>query len=427
MVERIENAANSQFVRELRRALRHLYDPDELRRNTLARLFPQGPHQSSGSLQQILISAIEALRPGSGTSPQSSAWRTYQLLFRRYVQQFRQAEVARVLGLSLRQMGRQEVLAHRVLADYLWQHYELGGETEGSQPALSAVSDTSRPSELGTLQREDELRWAEESLAQEPVSPAELIQGLLDTVAPLARELQVRLLQSVAPDLPRLVLRAAALRQALLNLMALAVQCVPGGEVSVIAQINSGQMSIDLRPHAEQSAASSLPDDLDETIDMARQLVTLSGGTVQMAGGEGDACPFTLHLDLPALEPVPVLVIDDNHDALRLLQRYLAGTRFAFVGASDAQQALEAAQKLAPQAILLDVMLPGVDGWEILGRLREHPSSRSVPIIVCTILPQEKLALAFGAAAFLRKPISRPELLAALEGCTARPSPGCCS
>jgi len=63
----------------------------------------------------------------------------------------------------------------------------------------------------------------------------------------------------------------------------------------------------------------------------------------------------------------------------------------------------------------LDVMLPGIDGWELLGQLREHPQTSCIPVVVCTILPQEPLALALGAAAFLRKPVSREALLSALD------------
>jgi CheY-like chemotaxis protein len=60
-------------------------------------------------------------------------------------------------------------------------------------------------------------------------------------------------------------------------------------------------------------------------------------------------------------------------------------------------------------------MLPGVDGWEILGRLREHPTTSSVPVIISTILLQEDLALSLGAAGFLRKPFTQTALLAALD------------
>jgi CheY-like chemotaxis protein len=98
-----------------------------------------------------------------------------------------------------------------------------------------------------------------------------------------------------------------------------------------------------------------------------------------------------------------------------LMHRYLEGTRYRFVGVRDPEQALTQAQALSPHLILLDVMLPGVDGWEVLGRLRENPVFRSIPVIVSTILPQEQLALTLGAAAFLRKPASRETLLRTLD------------
>jgi CheY-like chemotaxis protein len=85
------------------------------------------------------------------------------------------------------------------------------------------------------------------------------------------------------------------------------------------------------------------------------------------------------------------------------------------VGTPDPEQALLLAEAESPEIIVLDVMLPDTDGWELLGRLRAHPLTRQTPVIVCTILPQEQLALALGAAAFLSKPISRPALLAALD------------
>jgi CheY-like chemotaxis protein len=152
-----------------------------------------------------------------------------------------------------------------------------------------------------------------------------------------------------------------------------------------------------------------------ENIEMARQLVGLSGGSLEIVPGEGRYYPLTVRLILPAREQAAVLVIDDNVDTLQLFQRYLAGSRYAFIGTHDPDQALTLAEKLTPRIIVLDVMLPGVDGWELLGRLREHPKIYGVPIIVCTILPQEQLALALGAAAFIRKPVSQTALLSALD------------
>jgi len=64
---------------------------------------------------------------------------------------------------------------------------------------------------------------------------------------------------------------------------------------------------------------------------------------------------------------------------------------------------------------VLDVMMPGIDGWEVLTRLRAHPTMANTALIVCTVLPQEELALAMGADGFLQKPVTREAFLAMLE------------
>jgi CheY-like chemotaxis protein len=115
------------------------------------------------------------------------------------------------------------------------------------------------------------------------------------------------------------------------------------------------------------------------------------------------------------MEQIPVLMIDDNIDVLHLVERFLAGTRFRFQGASNPERALAIANDYLPQIILIDVMLPGIDGWELLGRLREGLITRSIPIIVCTFLPQEELALSLGASEFLHKPFTRSALLSTLN------------
>ncbi|MBI2939336.1 MAG: response regulator [Chloroflexi bacterium] len=88
---------------------------------------------------------------------------------------------------------------------------------------------------------------------------------------------------------------------------------------------------------------------------------------------------------------------------------------YQFRGARQPEEALGQAEEVAFAAIVLDVMLPGIDGWELLGRFREHPRTQNVPVVVCTILPQEQLALTLGAAAFIRKPVTRQALLSALD------------
>jgi CheY-like chemotaxis protein len=98
-----------------------------------------------------------------------------------------------------------------------------------------------------------------------------------------------------------------------------------------------------------------------------------------------------------------------------MLQRYTSGTRYRLVGTQDPEESLSLAEKISPQIIVLDVMMPQVDGWRVLGRLRQHPLTEHVPVIVCSILAQEELALSLGASGFVHKPVTRQAFLAALD------------
>jgi len=145
---------------------------------------------------------------------------------------------------------------------------------------------------------------------------------------------------------------------------------------------------------------------------MAQQLADLCGCKLSLTA---DARAFDAVLSLPALEQFPVLVIDDNADTLELLKRYVSGTRYHLITTSDPQQALSLAERCAPKIIVLDVMMPQADGWEMLERLRGHPLTSDIPIIVCTILDQKRFALFLGASGFAHKPITRQAFLAALD------------
>ncbi|MDI7277204.1 MAG: response regulator [Anaerolineae bacterium] len=395
------------FVRQLRWALHHLYDPGELARSPLMQLFGLEPRQGATALRHILLEGIEALRPRPGTPAEAGGWRTYRALYHRYAEQFTPQQVARALGLSERQLRRQQSVALRALAEHLLARSRLRSEGDSSR-----MSPSERDGEAPAPTREQELEYLERSLPSEAVAAEAVIQSALRTALPLQQALDVQVDCALPAALPRLAGQGPTLRQALLNTLTAAMRVVPGGKVRIRAEVCGGELRIDLQP-VGRGLAGQGAQRCSESLEMARQLVSLSGGSLQVTDvGDG---PFRACLVLPTAEQVAVLVIDDNADTLQLFQRYLAGTRFPFIGTRDPEHALAIAQEVRPQIVVLDVMLPGVDGWELLGRLRENPASRHIPVIVCTILAEEELALALGAAAFLRKPVSRADFVAALD------------
>jgi CheY-like chemotaxis protein len=85
------------------------------------------------------------------------------------------------------------------------------------------------------------------------------------------------------------------------------------------------------------------------------------------------------------------------------------------VTASDGREALELAKKLRPFAITLDVLMPGMDGWEVLRELKADPETENIPVIMVTMTDDAELGYALGATEFLTKPVRRAELVNLLE------------
>jgi CheY-like chemotaxis protein len=110
-----------------------------------------------------------------------------------------------------------------------------------------------------------------------------------------------------------------------------------------------------------------------------------------------------------------VLVIDDNEGLVELLEDYLAGHACRVRAATSGPEGLRLAHETVPDAVVLDVMMPEMDGWELLQRLRNHPQTASIPVIICSVINNPDLAYSLGASLFLPKPVSRDDVLNALR------------
>lgn len=401
-----------QFLRHLRDALNHLRDPERLRRNPLAVLFGVADRVDAFSaLQNLLIDAIAALEPPPDEPAQSRSWRIYESLYYRYVQQFSPQEVADQLGIGVRHLRREQSAALEALADYLWRQFDLGkllASGEGPPPSESLPSEET-PSVL------DELAWLRTATVEDPVDLELALASAIDLARPLARQHGV-ILDSIVPAmLPGLLIHPVALSQILLNLLSAAIRAAVHGRIQITATREGPNVVVAITATAPRLTAAT-----DAALDLAAHLAQLCGVELAITS---DPSSWRARLAIPGLEHLPILALDDNADTLHLLQRYTAGTRYRLVVTRDPQALLPLAQRLAPRAIVLDVMMPQIDGWKVLGRLRQHPDTSQIPVIVCTILPQQDLAFSLGASAYLRKPLKRADFLAALDRVTS-PAPG---
>jgi DNA-binding response OmpR family regulator/two-component sensor histidine kinase len=161
-------------------------------------------------------------------------------------------------------------------------------------------------------------------------------------------------------------------------------------------------------------------------LSITRAFADMLGGKIEVESEPGRGTTFELRLpaNAPAARPRPVehaelagsasgsvvLVIDDDPHARALLSRFLVREGYAVQTAGDGATGLDLARKLEPCAILLDVMMPHMDGWAVLSALKADGATADIPVIMTTIVQEKGLAYSLGAADYLTKPIRWPRL-----------------
>ncbi len=387
----------SQWVRD---ALCHLYDPPYLEQHPLRLVLLPGmaPEAKGPTLFRRLLDGIESLRPPEQVPRAAARWRPYLILCARFVDGQDPAAVAQELAISPRQYRREQARGLRALTELLWK----------SRPtAPSAAGATTRT----LLEAEAARLGSTPSVASS--SLAETVQGALTTLAAVAQSRQLALAPALPPGLPPVAVDRVVLRQVLLNVLGHAIECGANGSIDLSARAIGFRIEVTVQSRVQGHHLPEAEAELDR-LALAASLLASQGGELHL-----DPSQHAVRLRLPARQLPLVLVIDDNPDVIQLFQRYLAGGAWRVVGASDGREALRLAQELRPVAITLDVMMPELDGWELLQTLKNLPATASVPVIVCSVLREETLALSLGAAAFVAKPATQEKLLAALAQCLA--------
>ena len=300
---------------------------------------------------------------------------------------------------------------------------------------------------------------------------ADSLRAVDAVIRPLAERKELTLTTVVAPEVGTLHADEGKLKQVLYNLLANAVKFTPsGGRVETTARVVDGAVEIAVT----DSGIGIAPEDQARVFDefqqldagagrrhegtglglaLARRLVELQGGRLWVDSELGQGSRFTFTVPLPVAQSLApqepgdglaparpaelaemvgrratgrerangagdaplVLVIEDDAGARELLTAYLAQGGYRAATVTSGANAVEQARALRPAAITLDVMLPGRDGWEVLQALKADPATADVPVVIVSVVDNEHLGYALGAAAYLVKPIAQPELLRALE------------
>jgi signal transduction histidine kinase/CheY-like chemotaxis protein len=232
-------------------------------------------------------------------------------------------------------------------------------------------------------------------------------------------------------------------KQVLLNLLSNAVKFTPdGGSVEVRAARPGDELVVTV----SDTGVGVPPEDRERIFEsfqqggrgvareegtglgltLTRRIIELFGGRLWLESevGVGSTFGFAIPVrrrvaqgaETEAAEPArpTVLLVDDDRSSLDLMSAYLEGSGLHLERATDGVEALRLTRQLRPAALVLDIRLPRLDGWQVLDRLRQDPDTAGIPIVVASVVDDRARGLALGAAAYLLKPVSRDDLLTAL-------------
>ncbi len=384
-----------KLIEQVKDVLEHLYDFAYLQRHPLAQAREGEAEQASGGTAQHLrlelITAIDTLSPGPDVPFRAPHARPYNLLQLHYVEGLTVQEAANELGISVRQAYRDLRRGEESVAAILGGHQQRPSPQEPRAIQLSSFQ-----AEMARLE-----------IHPRPTDARTLLQQAQKAVAPLAEQHAIHFQVETPPEAAVISTDPVMAHQVLVNILSQAVKQAQPGLVSLTVQIDKTAvlLSLDFVPKPEP-AGLALVD------GVVAHLIDRLGWKMEHADqAEPLRC---LTLQIPAHGPT-VLVVDDNEGLVELLGRYLTGHACRVTAAASGQEGLKLAQDMLPDAIILDVMMPEMDGWEFLQRLRARPETASIPVVICSIFNDPELAYSLGASLYLPKPVSRDNVLKALR------------
>ncbi len=416
------------FLRLIHEVYPRLNDRAFLEDHPLAKVLGGPSALGAERLHRILIDAIDWLRPFGSASLSSAEWRRYRSLQLRYVEGASPDQISRELQVSPRQARRDHAEALDEIARLLWTRL-VPREAVPAAASAPVSGRTARYAERRSLPPRSDSLDAEISnlaaVASLPTRVDEIVRGVVETVSRLSAEHQVQIAVAALETPGPVAVNRTALRELLLTLLSDALVHHPGAQIDIQAEHQGQSLTLVMHvraPDRTRGLDATQSDDhcfrvsssvLEVSIRLAQSLAASLDVESTEAGG-------AVRLTLPVSRISTLLLVDDNPDVALLFRRYLGGTSYQLVQARSAERALRLARDLQPDVIILDVLMPSHDGWEILQALRNDPATAVLPIVICSVVPDYALAHSLGVTDFLAKPVTRQALLDVLARVQSR-------
>lgn len=392
------------FALLVRDVLQHFHSPAHLQIQRLVEIWPwrdQPLDTRAQALREVLVDALESLRPDVPVAGGRTESLAYDVLRLRYIECLTPDQVGEALGLSHTSYYRHHRDAMEALVSLLWARYRR------EQSAGPATPDGADVSGADSLARQEALRVARMSGSQ-AARVQEAVQDARATVDPLLRQRGIDLVGEIPGDLPTVHVDPVVLRQIVLNALLEALNVAAHGALRLSAGVVGERVTIQIAGLDEGKVRASGRQRMTG-ITVSQGLLAAYGGRLVFGRDEVGTPSFCI--SIPCNKAKTVLIIDDDADTVGLYRRYLQAEAYTVRSADSGANTWAVLEELTPDLVLLDVLMPREDGWNILRGLRETPRTANVPVVICSVLDQADLALALGAAEVLQKPISQSTLL----------------
>ena len=281
-----------------------------------------------------------------------------------------------------------------------------------------------------------------------------VLEGGLTMIRERAANHGISLGLDIAPHVGEVTADERKVKQVVFNLLSNAVKFTSdGGRIDLSARCSNGEVEVAVR----DTGIGIAPEDQEQVFEefqqagqregsglglaLCRSFVELHGGRIRLESEVGVGSTFAFTLPLPSVtreqreaspladDPIPVpsgaagtatpgptmLVIEDDERSAELLRIYLEDGGFSVTIAAAGDEGIQAARRIRPAAIVLDLLLPDISGWDVLTALKEDAALADIPVVIVSMLDERGKGYALGAADYLVKPIGRDDLLGALR------------
>lgn len=387
---------SSDFEEHIRDLLSNFYDYLKLAENPVASSLAR---EASGNermrvIRGMVLDAIEDLRREDQRTATARGNRLYSILQLRYVEERSTNEVIVELALSERQYYREHQRAIQTISRIIWdEHFaNVGAEAVAAAHPLA-----------------EELDYLNAGGSHRAFQPGEEIQAAVAATQVIAQQRGIEIRVAPAREQVTLNLSQPVFRQFviyLLNELIGATEAAGEIEIGLAVVRRAPAISISMKALAVDGAA--LCDRLREDATASELMKHLKADIEWVDEPARILVAFKQAVH-------NILIVDDNPDTVVLFKRYLANLPYRLFSAVGERDALAIAQGAPLLCIILDVMLPGKDGWQLLQSYKSHPATAEIPVLICSVLEMEELAMSLGADGYLKKPPARAELLSALR------------